>query len=201
MITEVNIEHSSNIKRVEYDDNEKTLLVGFANGTMYRYFDVPVEVFTDFIDSDKENAVLSPGKFFAVNVRNVFKYEKHTGELARTNETHEKVASHGCAFRGVMQERGVALDAAENANTPSVVVEGVRYLLGAAGSLVLGCPKCGEEHFRDADNYFSHPEWHTCMTCPYEQRMEPVKVDEIETRWRPIWDAWYAKKAAAMEGR
>ena len=82
--------------------------------------------------------------------------------------------------------------------------QGVQYLLGSAGSLILACPKCGEEHFRDPDNYFwglvpenkdwiargqknywGDPSWHKCITC--EAQMEPIRIDELESRWKPFW--------------
>jgi hypothetical protein len=62
-----------------------------------------------------------------------------------------------------------------------------KYLLGSAGSLILACEKCGEEHFREAFNYFRNPEWHTCFTCGREQKMVPILLDELETKWKPFW--------------
>lgn len=80
--------------------------------------------------------------------------------------------------------------------------QGVEYLLGGAGSLVLACPKCGEEHFREPENYFwslvpenkawldkvqknywGDPYWHKCMTC--KTQMEPIRMDELERALRP----------------
>lgn len=82
--------------------------------------------------------------------------------------------------------------------------QGVKYLLGSAGSLILACPKCGEEHFREPENYFwslvlrneawldkgqknywGDPSWHKCMTC--KTQMEPIRTDELESRWKPFW--------------
>jgi len=42
---------------------------------------------------------------------------------------------------------------------------GKEYLLGSAGSLVLSCPKCGAESFRDSFFYFRRPdpENETCL--------------------------------------
>ena len=64
--------------------------------------------------------------------------------------------------------------------------EGVQYLAGTAGSLILACPKCGEEHFRDF-HYFYHPEWAVCFTCKPKQQMEPILISELESRWKPFW--------------
>lgn len=80
----------------------------------------------------------------------------------------------------------------------------VEYLKGSAGSLILACPKCGEEHFREPENYFwslvpenqewmkreqknywGDPSWHKCFNC--ETQMEPIRVDELNTKWRPLW--------------
>ena len=89
-------------------------------------------------------------------------------------------------------------------NIKSACVNGVAYLLGTAGSLILACPKCGEEHFRPSENYFwglvpenkawiergqknywGDPSWHKCGTC--RTQMEPIRVDELESRWKPFW--------------
>lgn len=61
----------------------------------------------------------------------------------------------------------------------------VEYLLGTAGSLILCCPKCGEEHFREPDNYFHHQDWHKCFSC--QTQMEPIRIDELKSRWKPFW--------------
>jgi len=70
-------------------------------------------------------------------------------------------------------------------NDKPFVNNGVEYLVGTAGSLILCCPKCGEEHFRAPENYFDHPSWHRCYTC--KTQMEPVRIDELKSRWRPFW--------------
>ena len=76
----------------------------------------------------------------------------------------------------------------------SITVDGVAYLLGSAGSLVLCCPQCGEEHFREPRNYFGKPpigekSWHRCFSCPACTQMEPIRIDELEIRWKPFWKA------------
>lgn len=76
MIHQVGIQLSSNIDTISYDDAAQTMDVLFKSGVKYRYFKVPVEVFTDFIESDRKEAVQTPGKFFASQVRNVFDFEK-----------------------------------------------------------------------------------------------------------------------------
>jgi hypothetical protein len=69
----------------------------------------------------------------------------------------------------------------------SIVVQGVEYLLGSAGSFIIGCERCGAEHFREAHEYFAHPEWYNCFTCKPRQQMVPIRVDELETKWKPLW--------------
>jgi len=86
-----------------------------------------------------------------------------------------------------------------------IEINGVKYEVGTAGSLVLACPKCGEEHFRDPDHYIwseedraynekikalgwvsgFKSEFDRCFTC--RTPMEPIRIDEIETRWKPFW--------------
>ena len=71
----------------------------------------------------------------------------------------------------------------------TVTHEGVEYLLGSAGSLIVACPKCGEEHFREARNYFGpeplgNPSWHKCFECG--SQMEPIAIRDL-SRWRRFW--------------
>jgi len=63
---------------------------------------------------------------------------------------------------------------------------GVEYLCGTAGSLILACTVCGDEHFRD-HRYFMNPSWHTCF-CGHG-RMVPIRIDELESRWFPFWES------------
>ena len=64
--------------------------------------------------------------------------------------------------------------------------DGVEYLLGSAGSLILACSKCGEEHFRDSNDYFRHPlNCEQCFACHND--MAPIRMDELETVWKPFW--------------
>ena len=87
----------------------------------------------------------------------------------------------------------------------SFTFDSVEYLTGSAGSLILACPKCGKEHFREPENYFwslipenkawiergqknywGDPSWHQCLFCESSQ-MEPIRIDELESRWKPFW--------------
>jgi hypothetical protein len=65
---------SSNIKFMYYESDNKTLDVGFNNGTVYQYFSVPLEVYEDFRKAE------SKGKFFYKNIRGVFKFKKYEKE-------------------------------------------------------------------------------------------------------------------------
>ena len=83
--------------------------------------------------------------------------------------------------------------------------QGVEYLLGSAGSLILACHKCGKVRFRAPENYFwslvpqnrarieqgqkncwGDPSWHKCFTCGTQ--MEPIRTDEVESRWSQLFD-------------
>ena len=103
-------------------------------------------------------------------------------------------------------------DSAESLSTAGLGVrhesyefQGVEYLRGSAGGLILACPKCGYEHFREPVNYFwslvpenkelldrwpesswrGCPSWHKCWMCLTQ--MEPIRMDELENRWKPFW--------------
>ena len=81
-------------------------------------------------------------------------------------------------------------------------INGIKYLLGTAGSLILACPQCGEEYFRNPSDYVwtneqmeANPalkmrglgkhEFDICFAC--KTRMEPIRLDELESRWKPFW--------------
>ena len=62
--------HSSNIAAICYDEAKHLLEIEFHHGAIYQYFDVPKEVFEDLLKAP------SQGKYFAVNIKNTFKYVK-----------------------------------------------------------------------------------------------------------------------------
>lgn len=77
---------------------------------------------------------------------------------------------------------------AKDWNEHTMTVDGVKYLMGTAGSLIIACQKCAQEHFRDPVDYFAHPDWHKCFTCrDPKQQMVPIKLDDLETKWKPFW--------------
>ena len=61
---------SSNVADIGYDAIAMTLEVGFHNGSVYQYFDVPENVHREFLNSD------SKGKFLNSNIKNNFRYAR-----------------------------------------------------------------------------------------------------------------------------
>jgi KTSC domain-containing protein len=54
------------IRFVRYDHDARALEITFMSGQTYRYLNVPVEVYVDFIDAE------SKGEFFNDNVKDTF---------------------------------------------------------------------------------------------------------------------------------
>lgn len=54
---------SSNLQAIGYDPDNMELYVDFLNGSRYRYFDVPEDVFDEFQVAD------SKGKFLHQNIK------------------------------------------------------------------------------------------------------------------------------------
>lgn len=61
---------SSNLESVGYDETTQILEVAFKHGGIYRYFDVPIEVYSALI------VAASVGSFFAQNIKNQYRYER-----------------------------------------------------------------------------------------------------------------------------
>lgn len=66
----INEIQSSNIRKTEYNTENKTLLVEFNNGMKYEYQEVPHQLYTQFRMSE------SQGKFFSSKIAKTFKYKK-----------------------------------------------------------------------------------------------------------------------------
>lgn len=69
--------------------------------------------------------------------------------------------------------------------------DGIQYLLGSAGSLILACPKCGDEIFSRPEQYFIGDDVTAKMKC-FSCRLallEPINMTELETRWKPFWQS------------
>jgi hypothetical protein len=64
----------------------------------------------------------------------------------------------------------------------SITIEGVEYSIGTAGSLILACDVCGMERFRER---FTSRE--TCWTCGPQKLLQLIRIDELETKWKPLW--------------
>ena len=61
---------SSNVKSVGYDPAESVLEVEFNSGALYQYYDVPEEVYNDFM------VAASKGKFLWNHIRDVYEYDR-----------------------------------------------------------------------------------------------------------------------------
>jgi hypothetical protein len=59
---------SSTIKSVEYDDDARELDITFTSGKTYRYFNVPLEIYAEFLEAG------SKGKFFNDNIKGAFAF-------------------------------------------------------------------------------------------------------------------------------
>ena len=55
---------------VAYRPDARQLYLRFRNGDIYRYFDVPVQVYEAFLAAE------SKGRYFARHIRNEFRYEQ-----------------------------------------------------------------------------------------------------------------------------
>ena len=62
--------NSSNIRAVEYDEQQQILKVQFTNQATYQYSGVPAATYRDFM------AANSKGAFFASEIKSVYPYEK-----------------------------------------------------------------------------------------------------------------------------
>ena len=61
---------SSTIVDVGYEQATMTLEVGFRNGSVYQYFDIPETVYQEFMRAS------SKGKFLHANIKNNYRYVK-----------------------------------------------------------------------------------------------------------------------------
>lgn len=63
---------SSNIEWVGYDDKKQDMYVGFLNGSVYRYYNVPKNVFDGLLNAG------SHGRYFWVKIRrnNAYEYKR-----------------------------------------------------------------------------------------------------------------------------
>ena len=61
---------SSTVERVAYNASSMTLSVEFKNGGVYEYFDVPQQVYDDFL------VAASPGGFLAQEIKPHYRYAR-----------------------------------------------------------------------------------------------------------------------------
>lgn len=61
---------SSNIESIGYDKDNSILEVGFLNGTVYQYFDVPEEIWDAFREAD------SKGRFLNSKIKGNYSYSQ-----------------------------------------------------------------------------------------------------------------------------
>ncbi len=61
---------SSNIESIGYDSGSETLEIGFLNGSIYQYFDVPQHIHDGIMGAD------SHGKYLAANIKGHYRYSK-----------------------------------------------------------------------------------------------------------------------------
>lgn len=61
---------SSNISRIGYDEANRVLKIEFKNGSLYDYFDVPVNVFEGMRNAP------SKGQYLAQQVKGIFRYAR-----------------------------------------------------------------------------------------------------------------------------
>ena len=59
---------SSNLKSIGHDG--QNLFVEFGKGTIYVYFGVPLELYSELLNAE------SKGKYLNSNIKNVYRYEK-----------------------------------------------------------------------------------------------------------------------------
>jgi len=61
---------SSNLKSVGYDVNTKILEIEFQNGSVYQYYEVPLNIYEGLMKAP------SHGKFFHAHIRNIYRYRR-----------------------------------------------------------------------------------------------------------------------------
>jgi lysyl-tRNA synthetase class 2 len=59
---------STAVRRIEYDGLSRGLVVVFTTGRRYTYYDVPRDVYQDFIDAQ------SQGQYFNARIRDRYQY-------------------------------------------------------------------------------------------------------------------------------
>lgn len=61
---------STNIAEVGYDESQRILEVLFSNGSIYQYFEVPLQIFNELIMAS------SVGQYINANIKGHFRYAR-----------------------------------------------------------------------------------------------------------------------------
>jgi len=61
---------SSSITEAGFDPRSRILELMFTDGRVYRYFDVPLDVYANLLDAP------SVGRFFLENIRDIYRFER-----------------------------------------------------------------------------------------------------------------------------
>ncbi|MFA5404499.1 MAG: KTSC domain-containing protein [Ignavibacteria bacterium] len=64
------VDHSSNISSVGFDEESSTLEIEFHSGAVYQYFDVPLIVYESLMGAE------SKGKYFMQFIKGFFRFVK-----------------------------------------------------------------------------------------------------------------------------
>ena len=59
---------SSNISSIGYDEDSRTLEIEFHSGSIYQYFDVPLNIYQELMSAG------SKGQYFAAHIKGYFRY-------------------------------------------------------------------------------------------------------------------------------
>lgn len=62
--------NSSDLSSIGYNKDNQVLEIEFINGSIYRYFQVPLDMFTSLLNAG------SHGKFFNQNIKDKYDYSK-----------------------------------------------------------------------------------------------------------------------------
>tara|TARA_R110002050_G_scaffold3249_3_gene17203 strand:- start:52970 stop:53179 length:210 start_codon:yes stop_codon:yes gene_type:complete len=61
---------SSNISEIGYDEPSRTLEVLFSNGSVYQYFDIPPQIYTELLHAG------SVGRYLNSTIKGHFRYAR-----------------------------------------------------------------------------------------------------------------------------
>jgi len=70
------------------------------------------------------------------------------------------------------------------------IQDGVPYLAGSGGSLIVSCRRCGVEQMMGARAWFINERQSDlidCSSCNRPGTIEPIRMDELHDRWLPFW--------------